>query len=94
MKDYDYNAKPIRAWGYVGFSFLYLIPVVGQLIWLYNVLFAGNRNVKNHARSYLCMFLVLLLVVIVAAAVLAAGSFFELIDLTALENRIGFELPF
>lgn len=94
MKDYDYSAKPIRAWGYVGFSFLYAIPVIGWLVWLFNALFASNRNVKNHARSYLCMLLVLLLVLIVAAAVLAAGSFFELIDLTALENRIGFELPF
>ncbi len=94
MKDYDYNAKPIRAWGYVGFSFLYLIPVVGQLIWLYNVLFAGNRNVKNHARSYFCMFLVLLLVVIVAAAAFAGLSLAGLIDAAKFEELIGIKLPF
>ena len=74
MKDYDYSAKPIRAWGYVGFSFLYLIPVVGQLIWLYNVLFAGNRNVKNHARSYFCAVVLVLIIAVLAGAVVGALS--------------------
>ena len=74
MKDYDYGAKPIRAWGYVGFFFLYAIPVVGWIIWLFNALFAKNRNVKNHARSYFCGFLILILVAIVA--VIAAGALY------------------
>ena len=74
MKDYDYGAKPIRAWGYVGFFFLYAIPVVGWIIWLFNALFAKNRNVKNHARSYFCGFLILVLVAIVA--VIAAGALY------------------
>ena len=72
MKDYDYGAKPIRAWGYVGFSFLYAIPVIGWLVWLFNALFAKNRNVKNHARSYFCGFLILVLVAIVAVIAVAA----------------------
>lgn len=84
MKDYDYNAKPISAWGYVGFSFLYAIPVIGWLAWLFNVLFAGNRNVKSHARSYFCMFLIIVLVVIVAAVVFLGLNFLGLLDAAKL----------
>ena len=93
MKDYDYSAKPIRAWGYVGFSFLYAIPVIGWLVWLFNALFAGNRNVKNHARSYFCMFLVMLLVSIVAAGVGAALYALGVVDAAKLAE-LGIELPF
>ena len=74
MKDYDYGAKPIRAWGYVGFFFLYAIPVVGWIIWLFNALFAKNRNVKNHARSYFCAVVLVLIIAILAGAVVGALS--------------------
>ena len=94
MKDYDYSAKPIRAWGYVGFSFLYAIPVIGWLVWLFNALFASNRNVKNHARSYFCMFIVLLLVAIVAGAAFAGLGLAGLVDAAKFEELLGFKLPF
>ena len=93
MKDYDYSAKPIRAWGYVGFAFLYAIPVVGWIAWLFNALFASNRNVKNHARSYFCMFLVMILVSIVVVGAFAALSLLGFIDAAKLAE-MGIELPF
>ena len=93
MKEYDYSAKPISAWGYVGFSFLYAIPVIGWLVWLYNVLFAGNRNVKNHARSYFCMFLIGLLIVVVAAIVFVVLNLAGFIDAAKLAD-MGINLPF
>lgn len=71
MKNYDYGYgfKPISAWGYVGYNILWAIPVVGFIIWLYHALGASNRNVKNYARSYACMLLLLLMVCILLSAV-------------------------
>ena len=86
MKDYDYGSKPIRAWGYVGFNFLYAIPVVGWLVWLFNALFAKNRNVKNHARSYFCAFIVGLVIALVCAAAVVACYMLGLIDPAIVEE--------
>lgn len=73
-KNYDYGYgrgyKPISSWGYVGYSVLYAIPVLGWIIWLYNALFASNKNVKNHARSLFCGFIVALVVLLIAAVAL------------------------
>ena len=71
MRGYNYyDDKPISAWGYVGYSFLWAIPVLGWLLWLCAALFAKNPNKKNFARSYVCAFIVALLLVVVVAAVL------------------------
>ncbi|MBO5907414.1 MAG: hypothetical protein J6Q85_04630 [Clostridia bacterium] len=67
MKNYDYGYgfKPISAWGYVGYSFLWSIPLVGFIIWLCHAIGAKNQNVKNYARSAFCAFLLALIVAIV-----------------------------
>jgi len=75
MKDYDYGSKPISAWGYVGRSILWSIPVVGWLILLFKALFARNRNVKNYARSFFCALLLVLIIVVIAGVGLAVGVY-------------------
>lgn len=82
--------KPIRAWGYVGYSILFSIPVIGWLIWLFKALGAKNKNVKNYARSYFC-WVVLTLIVAVIVALAGVVVYFvapELLDqaLAALEE--------
>ena len=83
MKNYDYGHgfKPISSWGYVGFSILWSIPVVGWICWLCSALGAKNRNVKNYARSYFCAFLLSLIICIVAAIALFALSALGFVNL-------------
>ena len=69
---YGYSDKPISAWGYVGYSILWGIPVLGWLILLCTALFSGNQNKKSYARSFFCAFLLILLVVLVVAVVIVA----------------------
>ena len=68
-KNYDYGYgrgyKPISSWGYVGYNILYAIPVLGWIIWLYKALFSSNKNVKNHARSLFCGFILALIIGVV-----------------------------
>ena len=65
IKNYEpsYGFKPISAWGYIGYSFLWAIPFVGWIAWLISALGASNRNVKNYARSYVCAFLVAIMLI-------------------------------
>ena len=69
-KNYDYGAKSITSWGYVRLTILYLIPVLGQLVWLLNALFAKNTNVKNFARSFFCWVVLAVVLAVLAGAVL------------------------
>ena len=71
MKNYDYGYgfKPISSWGYVGYSLLWSIPVIGWIFWLCAAIGAKNRNVRNYARSYICAVLIMLAISAVAVAV-------------------------
>ena len=55
--------KPISAWGYVGYFILFGIPLVGFILMLVFA-FGGNRNinVRNFARSFLCLMLLGLII--------------------------------
>lgn len=65
------NDKPITAWGYVGYNLLFSIPLVGQiLILVYSFGGTDNINLKNYARSYLCMLLISIIISIVTAIVM------------------------
>lgn len=61
--------KPISAWGYLGYDFVFAIPVVGMIIALVLAIGARNQNVKNFARSQFCFVLVLIVVYAVLAAI-------------------------
>ena len=68
----EYTDKPISAWGYLGYDFLFAIPFVGIIVALILAIGAKNRNVKNFARSQFC-FVVVIIIVYAAAAALGIG---------------------
>ncbi|MBQ7336243.1 MAG: hypothetical protein IJW92_07215 [Clostridia bacterium] len=76
--------KPISAWGYFGYRLLYSIPVIGWIFWLVHAIGAKNRNVRSHARSYLCQFLIALIIIAVVVGVGFALSLTGIIDFTAV----------
>jgi len=84
-QNYDYGSKSITSWGYVWRTIFYLVPAVGTIFWITR-LFAKNRNVRNHARSFFCALVLLLIVAAVAAiGVVAADALgiFDAADLLA-----------
>lgn len=69
MKKQENAMKPfISSWGYVGYSVLWLIPIVGWLIWFFN-LFSKKSNKRNYARSKVCAVVFLFLVAAFAALI-------------------------
>ena len=66
---YSYSEKPISAWGHVGYSILWAIPVVGWIIWFCMALGSRNQNKKNYARSKFCGIVALVLFVVVGVVV-------------------------
>ena len=63
---YSYSEKPISAWGHVGYSLLWAIPVIGWIIWFCMALGSRNQNKKNYARSKFCGILAIVLFAVVA----------------------------
>lgn len=63
---YSYSEKPISAWGHIGYSILWAIPVVGWIIWFCMALGSRNQNKKNYARSKFCGIVFIVLIVVVA----------------------------
>ena len=55
---YDEEYKPISPFGYVGYELLFSIPVIGWVIQLVFAIGHKNRNVKNFARSFYCVYLI------------------------------------
>lgn len=75
-KDMDYyngpeEYRPISMWGYFGYQILFSIPVVGLICLIIFSITARNVNLKNFARSYFC---VLILVIIFFLILLASGA--------------------
>lgn len=50
--------KPIRAWGYFGYSLLFSLPIVGFILLIVFSCSSANINRRNYARSYWCALLV------------------------------------
>ena len=65
MRDDYNNCYPISAWGYVGYTILFSIPVVGFICLL--VLSFSNKNVvrRSYARSYFCWLLIAIVLLVV-----------------------------
>ena len=83
MSDYNNireSYKPISMWGYFGYELLFSIPVIGFIILL---VFAfggsGNVNVKNFARSYFCLTILLLILGLIITAFAALGGGFAVV---------------
>lgn len=64
--------KPISAWGYFGYQLLFGIPCIGFIILCVFAL-GGTKNInlKNFARSYFCVFLLMLIIGIIVALLVA-----------------------
>lgn len=60
---------PISAWGYVGYTLLFSIPLVGFICLLVFAISGSNKNVKNYARSYFCMLLIEIILAIVVGVI-------------------------
>lgn len=66
--------KPITMWGYFGYELLFCIPVVGFILLLV-FSFGGtqNHNLKNFARSYFCLLIVLAIAAVVIGGIVGIG---------------------
>lgn len=76
--------KPISPWGYVGWNILFAFPFFGWIIVLVLAFASQNINLKNYARSFLCVWLIVLILlglIITFAIVLVSngsvGQYFE-----------------
>lgn len=58
----EYN--PISAWGYFGYQLLFSLPIAG-FICLIVCSFNSNINLRNFARSYWCIYVIILIAVLV-----------------------------
>lgn len=67
--------KPISAWGYFGYNILFAIPIIGFIFLLVFAL-GGTRNInlKNYARSFFCIYVI---VGIVLGILIASGAAFS-----------------
>lgn len=63
--------RPIGMWGYFGYELLFAIPFVGFILLIVFSFAASNKNLRNFARSYFC---VLIIVLVIIAILLATGS--------------------
>lgn len=68
----NYEYKPISMWGYFGYQLLFMIPFIGSLALVIVALTNKNINVRNFARSYFC---VSIIVLILFALFIAIGIF-------------------
>ena len=70
MAKYEYDGpdrfRPISPWGYIGYTILFSIPVLGLLLLFFFALSNKRINRRNLARAYWCIILV---GVIISAAV-------------------------
>lgn len=57
--------KPISMWGYFGYQILFAIPIIGFILLLV-FSFGGTRNInlRNYARSYFCLFIIIVVAII------------------------------
>lgn len=76
--------QPISPWGYVGYTFLFSLPIVGLvLMFIWGFGEAKSINLKNFARSYLIMYAIslgLTILMIIIMSVLGVGILGALSD--------------
>lgn len=70
--------KPISMWGYFGYQILFAIPIIGFILLLVFAL-GGTKNInlRNFARSYFCLFIIVVVLVILFA-IFGAASYFTI----------------
>lgn len=64
------NCNPLSPWAYLGWQFLFSIPLVGFILLIvFSTGAARNRNLRNFARSYWCALLIVLIIAVVTILV-------------------------
>ena len=58
--------KPISMWGYFGYQILFALPVVGWILVIIFAFASPNVNVRNFARSYFCILIVIVALLLFA----------------------------
>ncbi len=73
--------KPLSAWAYVGFQILLALPTIGLLLVIVFSIVGDNINMKNFARSYICMAILWFLVFVVCIVILVyTGSLSTILE--------------
>lgn len=67
--------RPIGMWGYLGYQILFSIPLIGFIMLLvFSLGGTTNVNLKNFARSYFCMTIIILVLVLILVMVGAISA--------------------
>ncbi|MBQ9438228.1 MAG: hypothetical protein IJU50_07830 [Lachnospiraceae bacterium] len=64
--------KPISMWGYLGFNILFALPFIGFICILILSFAPQNVNLKNYARSFLLVYIIVTVISIIAAIIIMA----------------------
>lgn len=70
--------RPMSAWGYLGYQFLFTIPLVGFILLIVFALDNSYIARRNFARSYFC--LVFIAIIFLIFILIAVPSFFAIIE--------------
>ncbi len=99
MSKFNYDGprqfKPISPWGYIGYSILFAIPIIGLIFLIVFALSDRNINRRSYARSFFCWVLVGIIIgILLATGVL--GGFLRNVNIPGLANvqSITQNLPF
>ena len=58
-KNFSEQYEPISMWGYLGYSILFAIPILGIImILVFSFSKDENINVRNYARSYILVYVI------------------------------------
>ena len=74
--------KPISAWGYIGYSILFALPIIGLILMLVFSFSGKNINRRNFARAYLIGIIITVIIIIIncSAAGFSLDALWQLID--------------
>lgn len=67
---------PISMWGYFGYELLFSIPIVGFILLIVFSVSATNKNLKNFARSYFCLLIIVMIILFIVLGVAGASLLF------------------
>lgn len=71
--------KPLSPWAYFGYQMLFNIPVVGLILLIvFSLGGARNINLRNFARSYFCVYVI---VIVVFLILFFTGGLVSILDL-------------
>ena len=68
---------PIGMWGYFGYNFLFMIPVVGWILCIAFAFMAQNINLRNYARSQFCWIIIYIVLFCLLASFGAIATIFK-----------------